>query len=83
SKIVNVMGQAYYRMRALVVDEVLDNDINFRDTYITLRSKPERTNKYQTLSRLNTDVYKIIECDKDGNFIRILNPVDIFAVVNY
>lgn len=83
SKIVNVMGQAYYRMRALVVDEVLENDINFRDTYITLRSKPERTNKYQTLSRLNTDVYKIIECDKDGNFIRILNPVDIFAVVNY
>lgn len=83
SKIVNVMGQAYYRLRALVVDDVSENDINFRDTYITLRSKRERTNKYQTLARLNTDVYKIIECDKDGNFIRILNPVDVFAVVNY
>ena len=83
SKIVNVMGQAYYRLRALVVNDVSDNDINFRDTYITLRSKRERTNKYQTLARLNTDVYKIIECDKDGNFIRILNPVDVFAVVNY
>ena len=83
SKIVNVMGQAYYRMRALVVDKVTENDIEFRDTYITLRSKKERTSKYQTMSRLSTDVYKIIECDAEGNFIRILNPVDIFAIVNY
>lgn len=83
SKIVNVMGQAYYRMRALVVDKVTDNDVEFRDTYITLRSKRERTSKYQTLSRLNTDVYKVIECDADGNFIRIINPVDVFAIVNY
>lgn len=83
SKVVNVMGQAYYRFRALVVDDLKEDDISFRDTYITLRSKPERTSKYQTISRLNTDIYKIIECDKDGNFIRILNPIDVFAIVNY
>ena len=83
SKIVNVMGQAYYKMRALVVDKVTDSDIEFRDTFITLRSKRERTSKYQTISRLNTDLYKVIECDKDGNFIRVINPIDIFALVNY
>lgn len=83
SKIASVLSQSYFSVRALVVHEVKEDDVEFRDTYITFRSKKERTTKFASSARVNTDVYKIIETDKDGKFIRILNPVDVFAIVNY
>lgn len=83
SKIASVSSQSYFRVRVLLVESIADNDVTFRDTYVTFRYKRERTSKFQSLSRLNTDVYKIIECDKDGNLLGIVNPVDVFAIVNH
>lgn len=83
SKIASVSSQSYFRARALLVSNVTENDVEFRDSYITFRYKKERTNKFQSLSRLNTDIYKIIECDKDGNMIQVISPLHVFAIVNH
>lgn len=82
SKSLAVLSQSYFIFRALVVDTMYEDDIDFRDTYIAVRSKKEYTRQFQSIGRLTTDVYKVIECDRDGNLIRVLDPVDVFAYVN-
>ncbi len=83
SKIASMLTQSYLIIHALIVTDVTENDVGFRQARIALQSKKERTTRFQSISRLNTDHYKIVEIDENKNIIGIIEPIDIMAIVNY
>lgn len=84
SKIASMLSQSYLIMHALIVTDVTENDVGFRQAIIALQSKKEATRRFQSISRLNTDHYKIVELDKDSKtIIGVVEPIDIMAIVNY
>lgn len=84
SKLASMLSQSYLIMHALIVTDVVDNDLGFRQARIALQSKRESTRRFQSIARLNTDHYKIVELDKDNDtIIGVIEPIDIMAIVNY
>lgn len=83
SKMASMFGQGYLIVRSLIVTDVEPDDVGFREARLALRSKRERTNRFQSITRLNADEYKIVELDKDDNIIGVVNAIDVMAIINY
>lgn len=83
SKLVSMMSQSYVIMHGLIVTDVETDDLGFREARFCLRSKQERTRRFQSMARMNIDDYHIVELDKDDNMIGLIDAIDIMAIVNY
>lgn len=83
SKLASMLSQSYLIIRALVVTDVVEDDIGFREARIALQSRRESTRRFQSIARLNTELYKIVELDQHNNIIGVINPIDVMAIVNY
>lgn len=79
----SVLSRSYFITKALVVTDIEKDDVGFRDARIAFKSRPSVSNKFQSIKRSPTDLYKIVELDDKDNIIGIVNPVDIFAIVQY
>lgn len=83
TQIASTLSTSYFIAKALVVTDIEADDLGFKDTRIAFRSRPAITTRFQSCSRIPTDLYKIVELDDDNNIIGIINPVDIFAIVRF
>lgn len=83
SKIASMMSQAYLILHVLIVTDIEERDLGFREARITLRSKKENTTRFNSMARITPDDYKIVELDKEDRMIGTIDVMDIFAIQNH
>lgn len=84
SKLASMSGKGIVIVDSLLFDGRDDNGrLQFKEATIAFRSKRERVKRFQSITRLNTDIYEIGIIDKDLNVIGEVSPIDVAAIVNY